>query len=363
MKASTPHHGVASEIRDIRDVKVRGQSYGLRPFEQGGSSSAGVAAVDPRIGSLFVDDDELVGVDSMSKELVQSLTDGSSVHSVISLVGEGGIGKTTLAKKVYNDVKAKGHFDCHVWITVSQSCNMEMILKIMKNDICPATDQPVTIEALIELLRNSLTTKRYMVVLDDVWQTDFWDVIKHALPNNVNGSRIILTTRNASVVESLKETSDDVVKELKTWSEEQAWELFCKKEFHFSDCPPNLEELSRALLSKCQGLPLAIVAVAGLLSRKEKSQVEWQKVLDNLSYEFEGNSKLSNISKVLLLSYHDLPYHLKLCFLCFGIFPEDYSIYAKRLYKLWIAEGFIKSRRDNISLEQIAEKYLHELID
>ena len=196
----------------MRKIKDRGQSYGLIPFAQaGGSSSSTAAAVDPRIGSLFVEDDELVGIDSMSKELVTSLVEGSSVRSVISLVGEGGIGKTTLANKVYKDVKAKGHFDCHAWITVSQSCNMETILKNMTKKICPKTQQPsggetVTIEELISVLRDSLTSKRYMVVFDDVWQTDFWGVIKHALPNNVNGSKIILTTRNASVVESFKET-------------------------------------------------------------------------------------------------------------------------------------------------------------
>ena len=92
-----------------------------------------------------------------------------------------------------------------------------------------------------------------MVVFDDVWQTDFWGVIKHALPNNVNGSRIVLTTRNASVVESFKETSNDVVQGLKTWSHQQAWELFCKKAFSCSEikgcCPPDLEQLSRKLLS------------------------------------------------------------------------------------------------------------------
>ncbi|GMN60879.1 hypothetical protein TIFTF001_029969 [Ficus carica] len=375
IKALKPRRDIASEIRDIKDslreIKERGQSYGLRPFEQGssrGTTTADLATpINSRLGSLFIEDEELVGIDSTSEKLIRSLVEEPSARMVISVVGEGGIGKTTLAKRVYGDEVVKGHFDCHVWITVSQSYDVEKILRMMKKRICPTRGQPGeeidTIEELMSLLRQHLQTKRYVVVFDDVWQSDFWDVMKHALPNNNKGSRIIVTTRNSTVVDSFNETPLDFVHELKTWSSDLAWELFCKNAFRFKyegKCPQELEELSRKIVSKCQGLPLVIIAVAGLLSKKEKVKMEWQSVLDNIDYEFEKNPQLTNVSKVLSFSYHDLPYHLKPCFLYFGIFPEDCSISEERLSRLWIAEGFIESRRDK-TLEQVAKEYLSEL--
>ena len=142
-KSMRLRYDIASEIRDIkeslREIKERGQSYGLRPFEDGSSSRKDMtidASVDPRLGSLFIEKDDLVGIDATSEELRRSLVEGPSTRMVISLVGEGGIGKTTLAKKVYDDDVVKGHFDCRAWITVSQSYNVEKVLKILRSQLC-----------------------------------------------------------------------------------------------------------------------------------------------------------------------------------------------------------------------------------
>nr|ASM47225.1 coiled-coil NB-ARC domain protein [Parasponia rugosa] len=374
IKTLKSRHDMAYEISDIkqslREIKERGASYGLRPFEQGSSSTAtnvDAPRVDPRLGSLFIEEDELVGIDSLSKEVMMSLVDGPSTRSVISLVGEGGIGKTTIAKKVFNDEVVRQLFECFAWITVSQSYNMEKVLKSMIKQICQAKEEPNgIIEELIETLRRHSETKRYMFVFDDVWKIDFWEVMKHALPVKNKRARIIITTRNTTIANDVKDTPYDHVQELKAWSLELAWKLFCKRAFRFEFegcCPQELVELSCKIVSKCQGLPLAIAAVAGLLSKKEKTQLEWQKVLDNLNYEFNRNPQLSSVPKILSFSYHDLPYHLKSCILYFGIFPEDYLVLDNKLCKLWIAEDFIvKSRTDDKTLEQVAEEYLSELI-
>ena len=144
---------------------------------------------------------------------------------------------------------------------------------------------------------------------------------------------------------------------------EKAFELFCKKVFKCEggQCPPDFVDISCGIVEKCGGLPLAIVAIGGLFSTKAKVVSEWRKVLDSLSLEFEINSRLRSITKILSFSYHDLPYNLKACFLYFGMFPEACSINCARLTRLWIAEGFVKEKK-GLTLEDVAQDYLNQLI-
>ncbi|KAL5547911.1 hypothetical protein UlMin_003142 [Ulmus minor] len=359
----------ALSIKNVKnslcEIKDRGQGYGLRPLEQGASSTTTnvEAPIDPRLGSLFIEKDEFVGLENESTALIRKPVEGSSARSVISLVGQGGIGKTTLTKKVYDEEILKGHFELRAWVTVSQSYNLKKLLKNLKRKICTSEhgmqEMNKEVEQRIQDLRDSLEKKSYVVVFDDVWQEEFWGVIKSALPNNNMGSRILITTRNVVVANS---APCDLVK-LQTWSLASAWELFCKKAFQSEfqgRCPQDLEHLSREFVNKCQGLPLAIATIAGLLSTKKKVELEWQRVLDDLKTKSKMNSQLSSISKILCLSYYNLPFPLNYCFLYFGIFPEDYSISDERLYRLWISEGFIQAT-GVMTLEEIAEAYLNEL--
>ncbi|XP_028117884.1 disease resistance protein RPM1-like [Camellia sinensis] len=159
--------------------------------------------------------------------------------------------------------------------------------------------------------------------------------------------------------------SMDHVHQLEALSEEKAWELFCKKAFHLDSeghCPPELEEVSHAIVRKSQGLPLAIAAIGGLLStQKKKGIFEWQKFYGSMHSELERNPNHTSIKNFLLFSYNDLPHYLKSCFLYFGIMPEDYSICCGRLIRLWITEGFIE-KQNGKTLEEVAEEYLTELI-
>ncbi|KAL5547875.1 hypothetical protein UlMin_003106 [Ulmus minor] len=368
-------HDIAFEIRHIKsslcEIKERGKRYGFDSVEQ--ESSRGIATseqdYDPRLGSLFVEDDEFFDVGLTREELMKRLVEGQSTGVVISLVGTGGIGKTTLVKKVYDSEVVKGHFDCCAWITVSQSYNLEKLLRTMMQEIHQATEYlagetGTIIERLISALRKYLETKRYIVVFDDVWQLDFWGIMKHALPNNDRGSRIIVTTRNEAVAISCKDAPCSLIEKLQPWPQEMAWEFFCKKTFRHEVhrcCPEELEELSQEIVKKCQGLPLVLATVAGLLSTKEKNVFEWRKMHDSLCFELETNPHLSNISTILSLSYNNLPHYLKSCFLYFSVFPEDRLIADVRLYRYWIAEGFVTEKRGK-TLEQVAEEYLNELI-
>jgi disease resistance protein RPM1 len=188
--------------------------------------------------------------------------------------------------------------------------------------------------------------------------------VKHALPCNDRGSKIIITTRNNLIGLSCKESLSDQVRKLQPLSQNKAGELFCRKAFQSEFqrcCPKELVKLSMDIIKKCEGLPLAIVAIGGLLSTKEKVSFEWKKLHNSLCSKLERNPHLTSITKILSLSYHDLPCYLKSCYLYFGIFLKDYSITGERLLCLCVAEGFIKEKKGT-PLEDVAKEYLMELI-
>ncbi|XP_058224554.1 disease resistance protein RPM1-like [Rhododendron vialii] len=143
---------------------------------------------------------------------------------------------------------------------------------------------------------------------------------------------------------------------------QQSWDLFCKKAFQGNPCPSHLEDLSRDILKRCEGLPLAVVAIGGLLSTKENSLDKWERVYRCLGAELESNDKLVSMKKILSLSYFDLPYYLKLCFLYLSIFPEDFFIGHMTLIRLWVAEGFVEAK-GGMTKEEVAEGYVNELIN
>lgn len=374
-------HDIATEIRAIKGTiqEIYNTSVRCGFTPSAGTGGAGVhnyrrnlSWPEHRVVPLFVDERELVGIESPRDELIGWLDVRASHRSVISVVGMGGIGKTTLAKRVYDSRTSTpmAHFDCHACVIVSELHHKVELLRSMIRQFYESRKEPapnaintMDLPSLMKAIQNYLKQKRYVVLLDDVWQLGFWSFIKNVLPNN-EGCKIILTTQSQNIAASCHETPFDHIYPLQALTEEQSWELFCKKAFQSEfggNCPPDLEEQSCHIVKKCEGLPLAIVTVGSLLSAMEKDISEWRKFHDNLGTGLGSNPGLSTITKILSLSYNDLPYNYKPCLLYFGLFPEDYSINCKRLIKLWIAEGFLK--RDGAkTMEEIGEEYLNELI-
>ncbi|KAI4356085.1 hypothetical protein L6164_000133 [Bauhinia variegata] len=379
IKTLKPRHEIASKIQDIKSsiqgIKERSERYGfISSFVQGSGSSNVIQSAkwhDPRMTSLFIEEDEVVGFEPPRDELVGWLIKGATERAVISIVGMGGLGKTTLAKNVFENQKVTRHFDCQVWITVSQSYSAEGLLKEMMEQFCKATREPLPLgmytmdeKSLITEMRHYLKQRRYAIIFDDVWKLEFWDEIALALPDYNNGSRIVITTRMMGVAEFCKKSSLVFVHKLQPLPPNKAWELLCRKAFWFEfdgNCPLELVDISTEIVQKCEGLPLAIVAIGGLLSTKGKTLLEWQKLRQNLSLELESNPHLTSLTRILLLSYDDLPIYLKPCLLYFGIYPEDFSISCVRLIRQWIAEGFVKYEKGK-TLEEVAEECLRELI-
>ncbi|KAJ9553995.1 hypothetical protein OSB04_018040 [Centaurea solstitialis] len=308
-----------------------------------------------------VEKDNVVGFHKEAEEMVGWLKEGTEDLDVISVVGMGGLGKTTLVKKVYNDSSIRYEFFIRSWVYVSQVYSRrEVFLKILHNVTRENIDTSQwSDDTIADELRTILQDAKYLIVLDDVWTKQAWDDLKTVFPDTKNGSRIVLTSRNRDV--ALHANTNRTPYQLRFLSDDESWELLEKKVFPKGrHCPKDLEDLGKQIAQKCYGLPLALVVIAGILHKKDKTRSLWEKVEEkvNTYVAMEPDQCMD----VLALSYDHLPYYLKACFLYFGVFPEDFEIPVRKLIHIWVAEGFIQQIGD-ASAEEMAEENLQDLVD
>ncbi|XP_066382858.1 disease resistance protein RPM1-like [Miscanthus floridulus] len=350
----------------IRRIKKQLSDISRRRSEYPNLTNKPADSSDNIIGLLasspLVHDKDTVGLDRDLDALLQHILGEESEMSVMSLVGMGGVGKTTLAKKVYNHPDVKRHFDRSSWVYVSNKMELRGVLREMARGLVriPSAEANSLSEGqLQELLLSGLRGMRFLLVLDDVWEKGLWDVIKLVLPKN-GRSRVLVTTRNVVVAESVIDARSDVHR-LQPMTFEDSYNLFCRKAFLTDGvCPDDMTETAKDIARKCVGLPLAIVAAGSMMSRKKKTDTEWTCVLESIQKDLSNGEM--GVHQALFLSYKDLPHPLKPCFLLLSVIPYDSEISRKKLVRLWIAEGFVKKKNDE-TLETTAEKYLMELIN
>ncbi|KAJ4955062.1 hypothetical protein NE237_011845 [Protea cynaroides] len=380
-------HQIGKEIKTlqskIQDITRRVATYNFIRIDEGeGTSSTTVRLQQLRQSYPHYDDEDVIGIEDNMKVLIAALINKKG-PLLVSIVGMGGLGKTTLAKKIYSHGDVKRHFDCCSWSFISQQFQVRTILQGIIRKVSNPNEETslerLSDEELKEKLFKLLEDKCYLVVLDDIWSTNAWDDLKPAFPKVKMGSKIMLTTRNKDV--ALYVDPLGFLHELGCLTNEQSWELFCKKAFPWKNVasstssfsyPPEAdvdvekkEKLGRDMIKKCGGLPLAIVALGGLLATK-KSIHEWEMVAENIDRYLNKTQKKQEqygVSWTLALSYHDLPSYLKPCFLYFGLYPEDTEIHKMELIQMWIAEGFMQHNGQGITEEQLGEEYLVELIN
>ncbi|KAJ9551565.1 hypothetical protein OSB04_015610 [Centaurea solstitialis] len=301
----------------------------------------------------------VVGLDHSAEIIRDKLTEDTKQLSIVSIVGMGGQGKTTLATKLFNDPFLKYRFHIRAWATVSQTyIKRDLLIQILVSVGLQQGLDKASDSQLRETLHKKLMGRRYLIVIDDIWSIEAWDELNMFFPSDNTGSRILLTTRLNEVASHVE--SHGFVYSLPYLTEEESWELLLEKVFHGAKCPEWLIEPGIQIAKKCQGLPLSVVVMAGILAKEEMSKDLWEKIAQSVTSYIVGDQK--GILKTLALSYHHLPCHLRECFLYLGGFPEDQWFNIKRLTWLWGAEGFIEES-GNRSLEDIAKAYLMELVD
>nr|UBY06943.1 NBS-LRR disease resistance protein [Dasypyrum villosum] len=351
LKTLGARHGIANQIDDlklrIRQVKELKTSYKLDD----------VACSTPG---------HLVGIDGPRDDLAKWMLEEENKHrrKILSIVGFGGLGKTTLANEVYR--KIQGRFDCHALVSVSQKPDTKKIIKDLISQMSRNSEFTKDMENWDEQksignLRELLQHKRYLVIIDDIYLP--LSEISCAFPENNSSSRIITTTRILEVASSCCPGPDDQIYEMKPLSDLQSQRLFLRRIFGSENCCPDmLTEVSNTILKKCGGLPLAIISISGLLANRPRVKEEWEKVKRSIGSDLNRNQSLEGMKNILSLSYNDLPPNLKTVLLHLSNFPEDYVIGRERLVRQWIAEGFISEERGR-SCQEVAESYFYDLIN
>nr|GMC89071.1 putative late blight resistance protein homolog R1B-16 [Ipomoea batatas] len=306
-----------------------------------------------KMSSVFNNDnDKVVGFKKEAETIVDRLIHGPKEREIVLITGMGGLGKTTLARRVYDEKFVARHFDIRAWCTISQEYHCKDLLSTIYSQI--VRDSKIQIEDVAEKLRKSLMGMRYLIVLDDIWSVEAWEELNRAFPSCDNGSRIVLTSRQVDVV------SDAIPIPLPFFTSNESWQLLHMKLFKGKRCSKEFETIGTEISKKCRGLPLVVSLVAGLLEGIEKNEQTWCEFLNNLkSQEAFRDGILSN--DAIELSYKHLSHHLKPCLLYFAAFQGNKVVKASKLVELWISEGFIDIR-EKVRVEEEAEGCLNELI-
>ncbi|KAL0354516.1 UNVERIFIED_CONTAM: putative late blight resistance proteinR1B-14 [Sesamum radiatum] len=340
-------------------IEIKGKMGLIRDHLHRDSVPAGSLSSSTSMGQKQA----MVGIDDVLNEIMDKLTGQYSSRRIIPIVGMGGIGKTTLARNVCQNPLIVQYFDIRAWVTVSQEYSTRQVLLELNLDIEKDEGNKKRLrqksEELGEILYKRLSGARYLIIMDDMWTAEVWDNVKFFFPNNNCESRIMITTRLSNL--ALQITGSHGLK-MNFLDEDESWDLLCKTVFgEEGNCALELEEIGRKIAKHCKGLPLSIVVIGGLLAKSKQTRDYWEYIVENLSsiVSLEDNERCL---RILYTSYHQLPVHLKPCFLYMRVFPEDRDIRVSQLIKLWVAEGFLKPISGK-SMEEVAEKYFKDLID
>lgn len=284
-------------------------------------------------------------------DIIALLTGGPDNLEILSIVGMMGMGKTTLARKVFKDPNVQQHFKIRASVSVSLKYDRrEVLLRLLSSFTLINQEMPFMTEAhLVAYIADLLEGKQYLILLDDVWEPKDWDKLKYCFPTNNKRCRVLITTRNTIVAEHASNRRPEYcLYRLDFLPLEECRKLLRLRVFQADLCPDDLATYEVQIARKCDGLPLAIVAIAGVLVKHKERVAWWKEVADSvenyISRDFEQTGR------VVALMYKNLPNYLKPCFLYVGVFPWEFDIPVWKLVRMWVAEGLVH-QQGNSSVE------------
>ncbi|KAM5569301.1 hypothetical protein ABKV19_016689 [Rosa sericea] len=361
-------HDINTSLKNLINNRATGVGLATTMRSNGGAASSrgnqDRETVSPLEKNEFTHNDAIiVGRDEAVSNIIATLTDFNNqekILSVVAIVGLGGLGKTTLARLITNQLKEgemKNYFDTTFWVYVSKNFDVNDILHQMVQSCDEKRANLSSRNALIKSLRNKLTEKRVFLVLDDVWneENEKWDHLKGCLLrlDFAKGSTVIVTTRSTRVASTMKAL---LTWDLETLSDDECWSILKDRAFADPNAPivSNLEGIGRDIARKCAGLPLAAKVLGSLRN-------EWFSILNSPIWQILSDEEDSRIMSVLRLSFDNLKSPLKQCFAYCSMLERGSLIERENLIQLWMAQGLLQSKQ-GIEMEDIGEKYFDTLL-
>ncbi|KAL1568281.1 putative late blight resistance protein R1A-10 [Salvia divinorum] len=364
---SSKRLSLAEEVRSLREREVIKMVATAQTF----AATAMANASQPHHQDLppepiklqIIREENVVGFEEYENIILRYLGETKEELDVISIIGMPGLGKTTLAWKIFKSDFAKREFPNRIWVCVTHTPNIKNVFLSILKEFTSDDMSCLSDRALIETVQYYLKERKFLLVLDDVCTMDAWNAIRVVLCKTNSMSKVIITSREKSVGDKASQQRKSY--ELPFLEDPQSWELLQYEVFGKLDmCPDDLKVVGECIAHNCHGLPLSIVVIGGILveqgaKNEDISAIKeaWLKVSADVT-DFLKNDKKQQVSDIVELSYNRLPDELKDCLLYFAVFPEDYEISAWKLIRLWIAEGFIQGK----NLEEAAEENLKDLI-
>ncbi|KAF8038038.1 hypothetical protein BT93_B0789 [Corymbia citriodora subsp. variegata] len=317
-----------------------------------------------RLHSTCLPETQFFGREKEEAEILKLLTgevkNADVVPNIVPIVGMGGVGKTALAQRLYNDANVNNYFERKAWVCVSDVLDVLDITKTILQSITELSCEKKDLNWLQVKLKDCLLGKKFLVVLDDVWNEKYgeWIALLKPLEAGAKGSKIIITTRNHSVV-SITGALPYPIEEL---SNDNCSSLLA---FHALGATnferyPNLEKIGKKIAEKCKGSPLAVKVLGGFLRNKVNPN-EWEAILNNRMWNLLMG-KNDEVLSVLKFSYVHLPCYLKRCFAYCAVFPKGYEIERDEMVLLWIAEGFLDGHKAKENKLTLGRNYFDELV-
>ncbi|XP_057787900.1 putative late blight resistance protein homolog R1A-10 [Salvia miltiorrhiza] len=376
-RLNTKKFTLAKEVRSLRDEKVKPvldlvKANYAAPSGAGAGAGAGAGTADQQQPRPKKDQcirrEKVVGFEDEEEKLIGYLMDEKEKLDVISIIGMPGLGKTTLAWKIFENEQICFQFPVRIWVYVSQRFNsrdvfLNILRKFTSNDMSGLSD-----EELAQSVRGCLSKEKFLLVMDDVWRPDDWEVIQNVLPSSNKLSKVMITSRLLTVGQRAKVSHFSTEPHrLRFFRDDESWKLLQLEVFgNEEDCFRELVGIGMKIAKQCHGVPLTVVVVGGILvDLFVKTHIprllkrEWETVSENVS-KFAQNNEEKRISDAVELSYKTLPDYLRECFLYMAVFPEEHVVPAWMLTRLWIAEGFVRPKET--SLEKAAEQNLNDLV-